>query len=287
MPISLLRACRPRQWSKNVLVLAAPLAAGRFLEPDVARNTAVAFVVFCLASSATYLINDTADAEADRRHPVKRMRPIASGDLPRRVALGAAVCLALTALGGAAISGWHLVATIAAYLVISIGYSVWLKHEPVLDLAAVTAGFLLRAVSGGVASDLPVSHWFLMVAGFGALFMVAAKRYSEFQQLGDASGVRPSLKRYSGTYLRFVWSLAASATVIAYSLWAFEMSASAGGLPWHALSVAPFVMGILRYAVDADAAASDEPEGIVLGDRGLQLIGVVWLALLLLGVHGG
>ena len=162
-------------------------------------------------------------------------------------------------------------------------YAVWLKHEPVLDISIVAAGFLMRAVAGGIAADLPLSQWFLLVSGFGSLFIVAGKRYSELHTLGSESGTRRSLVRYTDTYLRFVWSTAAGATVISYSLWAFEQAPDSG-IPWHTISIAPFLVGLLRYAVDVDAGTAAEPEDIVFRDRVLQLIGVVWLVTVCLGV---
>lgn len=280
---SLVRAARPRQWIKNLLVVAAPLAAGEIGDPGVLTATLLALVAFCLAASAVYLVNDTADRHVDRMHPTKRLRPIASGALPVPVALTAAAVLALGALAVSWAADPDLVVLVAAYLGLQLAYAVRLKHEPVLDIAIVAAGFLMRAVAGGIAADLPLSQWFLLVSGFGSLFIVAGKRYSELHTLGSAAGTRRSLVRYTDTYLRFVWSTAAGATLIAYSLWAFEQLPD-HGVPWHTISIAPFVMGMLRYAVDVDAGTAAEPEDIVFRDRGLQLVGVVWLATVCLGV---
>ncbi|GAA1769941.1 decaprenyl-phosphate phosphoribosyltransferase [Nocardioides hankookensis] len=277
---------RPRQWAKNLLVLAAPLAAGQLLEPDVAAATGAALVAFCLASSAVYAVNDVADVEADRIHPRKRFRPVAAGELSRRGALFLGAVLAVLALGIAWLTDDALVLLIAAYLVIQLAYAFWLKHEAVLDIAVVTVGFLMRAVAGGIAADLPISQWFLLVTGFGSLFVVAGKRYSELHTLGVDAGTRRSLVSYTDTYLRFVWSISAAAAVISYSLWAFEQDAGSDQ-PWHALSIAAFVLGVLRYAVDIDAGKAAEPEDIVWGDRVLQSIGLAWLVLVCLGVSGG
>ena len=158
---------------------------------------------------------------------------------------------------------------LVVYVVVMVLYSLWLKHEPVLDLALVAGGFLMRAVAGGLAADIPISDWFLLVAGFGSLFIVAGKRYSELHTLGSEAGTRRSLVRYTDTYLRFVWSIAAAVTITAYCLWAFE-NASADGVPWHTLSILPFVVGLMRYAVDIDAGLAAEPEDIVWRDRVLQ-----------------
>jgi decaprenyl-phosphate phosphoribosyltransferase len=276
---------RPRQWTKNLLVLAAPLAAGDLGEPGVLGPTVLAFLSFCAASSATYLVNDCADVRADRLHPRKSLRPIAAGQLSVPVALSVAVVLYAVGVAVAATTRWELVALVVAYIAVMLGYSLWLKHEPVIDLTLVSGGFLMRAVAGGLAAALPISDWFLLVAGFGSLFIVAGKRYSELHTLGSEAGTRRSLVRYTASYLRFVWSIAAAATITAYCLWAFE-NATETGVPWHTLSILPFVVGLLRYAVDIDAGEAAEPEDIVWGDRLLQGIGAIWVLVLTLGVLG-
>jgi decaprenyl-phosphate phosphoribosyltransferase len=276
---------RPRQWTKNLLVLAAPLAAGDLGEPGVLGPTVLAFLSFCAASSATYLVNDCADVRADRLHPRKSLRPIAAGQVSVPVALSVAVVLYAVGVAVAATTRWELVALVVAYIAVMLGYSLWLKHEPVIDLTLVSGGFLMRAVAGGLAAALPISDWFLLVAGFGSLFIVAGKRYSELHTLGSEAGTRRSLVRYTASYLRFVWSIAAAATITAYCLWAFE-NATETGVPWHTLSILPFVVGLLRYAVDIDAGEAAEPEDIVWGDRLLQGIGAIWVLVLTLGVLG-
>lgn len=273
---------RPRQWAKNLLVAAVPLAAGTLLDRPVWWETLVAFAAFCALSGAVYLVNDVVDLAADRAHPRKRNRPLAAGELTPRFALVVAGILAVTAVGVGATVHWHLGLLLLAYLVMQITYSIWLKHEPVLDLAVVSVGFLMRAVAGGVAAALPLSGFFLMVAGFGSLYMVAGKRYSELHTLGSEAGTRRSLIRYTPTYLRFVWGIAATSTAMAYCLWAFQQHTST--VPWQGISIVPFMLGLLRYAVDIDVGQAAEPEDIILGDRGLQAIGVVWLALVCLGV---
>lgn len=278
-------ALRPRQWVKNLLVLAAPLTAGRLLDPDVAVPTAAAFVAFCFASSTVYLVNDVQDRDADALHPRKSRRPIAAGRVSVPAAYAMAGVLGSVALVLCLVVGWSLLLLIGGYLVLQILYSVRLKHEPVLDLVIITSGFLIRAVAGGVASGLPISQWFLMVAGFGSLFVVAGKRYSEMHALGAGAATRRSLVRYTDSYLRFVWSMAAAVCVMSYSLWAFEEGA-VDNIPWHTLSIAPLVTGLMRYAVDIDSGRAGEPEEIIWGDRVLQAIGLVWITLVVLGVAG-
>ena len=282
---AVVRALRPRQWVKNVLVLAAPLAAGAILDPDVLRPTAVAFVLFCLASSAVYLVNDSIDVEEDRRHPRKRFRPIAAGLVPRPLAVAMAVVLAAVALVSAVLLTRPALAwVLGSYVVIQLCYCTFLKNQPVIDLAVVASGFLLRGIAGGVAAGLLLSQWFLLVAAFGSLFMVAGKRYSELVVVGDAAATRKTLREYSASYLRFVWSLSAGVACTAYSLWAFDLAASQDGAPWATISIAPFVIGVLRYAVDVDKGAAGAPEEIVLGDKVLLLLGVLWAVFVGVGV---
>ena len=276
---------RPRQWTKNLLVAAAPLAAGQLFDTPVWWQTAVAFVAFCAVSSAVYLVNDVVDLESDRAHPLKRLRPIAAGELSTRLALAVAAVIGVAGIAAGTAVNWHLGLLLLAYVVLQVAYSLWLKHEPVFDLAVVSVGFLMRAVAGGLAAGLPLSGFFLMVAGFGSLFMVAGKRYSELHTLGSEAGTRRSLIRYTDTYLRFVWGIAATSTALSYCLWAFEQPTS--GVPWQSISIVPFVLGLLRYAVDIDAGRAAEPEDIILGYRGLQAIGVAWILLVSLGVLGG
>ena len=281
---ALLRATRPRQWTKNVLVIAAPLAAGVVDEASAQLAIVGAFVAFTLCAAAVYLVNDVLDVDADRRHPRKQHRPVATGELSVVTALVAAAVCAVVALPIGFLVDVHLGITLAVYLGIQLAYTAWLKEQPVIDLAIVSAGFLLRAIAGGVAVDVPLSQWFLLVAGFGSLFMVAGKRYSELHSVGKDAGTRRTLELYSESYLRFVWSLAAAVTITAYSLWAFEI-ASTSGVNWQAISIAPFVLGLLRYAVDVDQGLAGEPEDAVLRDPVLQAIAGVWLLVFAIGVY--
>ncbi len=279
------RATRPRQWVKNILVLAAPVAAGRLFEDGVLVRTLLGALAFCLVAVGTYLLNDVSDLDEDRRHPVKMHRPIAAGLVSPRFA----VTLALTAgVAGLALAfgvRLQLGITLVVYVALQLAYSWWLKHQPVLDLACVAAGFLLRAVAGGAATGIPLSQWFLLVASFGSLFMVSGKRYSEMRSLGVEAGTRRALEGYTVGYLRFVWGLSTAITLMTYSLWAFEMTPHTG-VPWHAISIAPFVLGTLRYAVHIDAGEAGEPEDIVLHDRVLQALGLAWLVVVCAGVFG-
>lgn len=283
---AVVRAARPRQWVKNLLVLAAPALAGRMGELDVLGNSATAFVSFCLAASGIYLINDVRDVEEDRAHPIKRFRPIAAGELSARSAvLTGAGCL-VVALAVCSLANWQLFSVIATYEAVSLVYCFALKDEPVIDIAIIASGFLLRAVAGGVASDISLSQWFLLAASFGSLFMAAGKRYAEVVMLGGESGTRRSLGRYSESYLRFVWSVSAAILIMTYGLWAFQIHRGSHS-PWAPISMAPFVLAVLRYAVDVDAGRAGEPEEIALSDRVLQGLAVIWLLMIAVAVYAG
>lgn len=283
-----LRAVRPRQWPKNALVLAAPAAGGRVLDPDVLLGALVAFAVFCVAASGCYLLNDAIDAPQDRLHPTKRWRPVAAGEIGVGPAVAGGVLLMVVAVSAALWWAVPLGLTVLAYVLVQAAYLGGIKHEPALDLAMVSSGFLLRAVAGGTASGLTLSPWFLLVATFGALFVVAGKRYSEMVRLGPEAGTRRSLRDYSASYLRFVWTMAAGVTVTVYLLWALNGPGSAaGGTPWAAISVAPFVLCLMRYAAVVDRGHAERPEEIVLGDRHLQIIASLWVALVVVGAVRG
>ena len=276
-----IKAIRPRQWVKNVLVLAAPVAGlGSGIRYDynqMLTQVALAFVVFSLAASAVYLVNDVRDVEADREHPTKRFRPIAAGLVPEWLAYSLAVVLAVASLSISWLVTPNLALVMAIYLGMQLAYCFGLKHQAVLDICIVSSAYLLRAIAGGVATDIPLSQWFLLSAAFASLFMVAGKRYAELQ-LAERTGaaIRKSLESYTSTYLRFVWTLSATAVVMCYGLWAFERDHHSGS--WYAVSMVPFTIAILRYAVDVDGGLAGEPEDIALRDRGLQLLFVAWIA---------
>ncbi|MGE2691710.1 decaprenyl-phosphate phosphoribosyltransferase [Mycolicibacterium pulveris] len=281
----IVKAIRPRQWVKNVLVFAAPIAAlgdDRYVYDyrEVLVRVLLAFAVFSLAASAVYLVNDARDVEADRAHPTKRFRPIAAGVVPEWLAYTLAVVLG----AGSLVVSWlvtpNLALVMAVYIGIQLAYCFGLKHQPVIDICIVSSGFLIRAIAGGVAADVPLSQWFLLMMAFGSLFMAAGKRYAELQ-LAERTGakIRKSLESYTSSYLRFVWTLSATTLVLCYGLWAFERDDS-GGTSWFVVSMIPFTIAILRYAVDVDGGLAGEPEEIALKDRVLQLLAVTWIGTL-------
>ncbi|MGZ4521219.1 MAG: decaprenyl-phosphate phosphoribosyltransferase [Mycobacteriaceae bacterium] len=277
LPAGLLKAVRPRQWVKNVLVLAAPVAAGKVGELSVLGDAAVAFVAFCLAASGIYLINDALDVEADREHPRKRYRPIAAGVVPVRLAYALAIMLLIAGLALALVASWQLLVVIAVYEAVQLAYCFGLKHQPVLDICIVASGFLLRAMAGGLAAGLPLSQWFLLVAAFGSLFMVSGKRYAEMR-VAEQTGakIRKALESYTSTYLRFVWTMSATAVILSYGLWAFQLNQTSHSV-WSVISMVPFTVAVLRYAVDVDGGVAGEPEEIALKDRVLQVLALAWV----------
>ena len=281
------RLLRPRQWVKNVLVLAAPGGAGVLHEPGVLAETALAFVAFSLAASGTYALNDAADVEADRAHPTKRYRPVADGSVsvPTARVLGVALLLGALAVAGVA-GGLALALVVLGYVALTTSYTIWLKHVAVVDLAVVAAGFVIRAIAGAVATDVAVSDWFLIVASFGSLFMVAGKRSAELAEAGDVGSHRRVLRMYSAAYLTYIRSVASGVTLLAYTLLAFERAdQSAAAIPWFELSIVPFGLAILRYALRLDQGAGGAPEEVVLRDRTLQVLGLCWAVLAALGVY--
>ena len=283
---ALLRALRPKQWAKNVLVVAAPAAAGVLSHGAVVGKVALAFVSFCLVSSATYLLNDVRDLESDRLHPTKRHRPIAAAQLSVPFALVAATVLFVSGLVTAYLVRPEFLIVVGVYIAITATYTMWLKHIAVVDIVAIASGFILRAVAGGVAADVPLSRWFLIVASFGSLFVVSGKRHGEHIDLGDEGAeVRPTLGTYSRNYLQYVWTMTSGVTVAAYCLWAFEMAPKNEAVPLYELSIVPFVTFILRYAMLLEQGHGGAPEDVVLGDRTLLVLAAVWAAVFGAGVY--
>jgi decaprenyl-phosphate phosphoribosyltransferase len=289
--VGLVKLARPKQWAKNVLVFAAPAAAGVLDNREWALDATVAFAAFCLAASGTYYINDARDVDADRLHPKKSKRPVASGVVPVPLAYGLGVVLLAGALALASTVNANLVYATLGYMALTTCYSAVLKHVAVVDLVAVAAGFVLRAVAGAAATEVPISDWFFIVTSFGALFMISGKRAAEAKEMGDgASSFRTVLDEYSVSYTAYLRSVTSGGVLVAYCLWAFEKAGAVADpsfVPWYQLSILPFVMAVLRYALVLDQGKGSAPEEIVLSDRPLQLIGIAWAIVFALGVYTG
>lgn len=294
MAAGIARIARPHQWIKNLLVFVAPGAAGVLQHGAVFAHALEAFGVFCVAASGSYFLNDAIDAEADRRHPTKANRPVASGAVPVWLAVAVGVMLLGASLALAAVvAGRDLTVVMSVYAAVNICYSLGLKREPILDLAAVSSGFVLRAIAGGVATRVPLTDWFVIVAAFGSLLIVTGKRSGE-QKLLDAADtahheVRATLGAYTQSFLQTVRTLSAAVTVTAYCLWAFDRAAHAhpGHDPiWFQLTIVPFVLGLLHVVRDLDAGHGHAPEDLAIHDHRLQLYGLVWVALFAVGIYG-
>jgi len=215
----LVRAMRPKQWVKNVLVLAAPAAAADVFHAGMIGPLIATFVAYCCAASAVYLLNDTLDVQADRAHPTKRYRPIAAGIVHPRAALGTAAVLAAAALGLAAVCNVKSIGLVAFYLAVNVAYCVKLKHLALVDVMIVASGFVVRAAAGGVAVDIPLSQWFLLTASFGSLFIAVGKRASDVVLVGpEAARTRKVLDDYPPEFLRFMLVFAAATSALSYGL---------------------------------------------------------------------
>lgn len=284
---ALWREARPKQWLKNVLVLAAPGAAGVLDDVDALVPTLVVFVALSLVASGTYFWNDLVDVESDRLHPTKRRRPIAAGELPIRLA--AVVGSSAVALGLllAFLVDWRAGVAVSVYLAVTVSYSAGLKKIAVVDLMAVASGFVIRAVAGAVAADVPMSTWFLLCTSFGSLFIVTGKRFAELREMGDdATSTRSTLGQYTVEYLRSILTVAIGATLVAYCIWAFETKEISDiTWPFYELSIVPMFAALLRYALLIEKGEGSAPEEIFFGDRTIQVMGLVWIAVFGVGVY--
>ncbi len=265
-------------------MLAAPVAAGVIDRPQVAAAAAGAFLVLCLLSSATYLVNDVRDREQDRLHPSKRMRPIAAGEISPRAAIGVAACLALLGIAGASAITPGLAAVACGYLALTASYSLWWRRVVVADVLAIAAGFVLRALAGGVATDIWLSRWFVIVTGSCAIFLVAAKRYAELREHSGHGPARATLRRYSAGGLRLMLLATATVAGVAYTGWAFTRP---NHLLWYGLSIVPLLLWLGRYAALIGAGAGQAPEELILRDRTLLALSAGWALLFVGGVYVG
>ncbi|MGK7874610.1 MAG: decaprenyl-phosphate phosphoribosyltransferase [Xenococcaceae cyanobacterium] len=293
-------ALRPRQWAKNLIVFAAPLFAFSVNVQSLLASV-LAFVLFCCVSSSFYLLNDIADVESDRRHPLKCKRPIAA----RLVSIPTAIGMAVVLLGSALILGWlrspNLGATIISYAVLQVAYNLRLKRTVILDIMTIATGFVLRAYAGAVATNITLSPWFVLCTAMLALFLGVEKRKAEMrliiisghQSIGRLPGgdkIRSVLKRYSLPLLSRMESVVTTSTVISYALWSSGPQVNGAPTPWMLLTL-PFVLyGIFRYQLLSDpeeiarknhtghkpGTLSERPEEILLTDLPILLTVVSW-----------
>jgi decaprenyl-phosphate phosphoribosyltransferase len=284
-PLALLRAARPRQWPKNLLVFAAPLAGASAGRDDGPAYAVVAAAAFCAMSVAVYLINDVLDAERDRRHPVKRLRPIAAGEIRRSHAvLVAAGCAAFAVAAGPVFRVPLLALVTAGYLALSVLYGLVLKHVPVLELMFVASGFMLRVLAGAAATHVPPSVWFLLVCSLGALLVATAKRFTELTVLGDgAVRHRPVMRWYRPAALRLAQRLTAVAMMITYVLWALgEHGAWLRG--FHLASAVPLAAALARFGRLTAQPTTRPVEDLLTRDSTIVVFELSWLLLFAAGL---
>lgn len=283
--VAVMRTARPRQWPKNLLVFAAPLAGASLGRRDGLLYALAAAAAFGFASAAVYFINDVVDAERDRRHPRKRNRPVASGALPKQhaVALGAA-CAVVGLSAGLLISELLLTATVAAYLVLSFGYSLVLKHLPVVEVMFVASGFLLRVLGGAAATHVPPSKWFLLVCSLGAFGVAIAKRYTELTSLGDeAIRHRPVMRYYRPAGLRVAQIVVGAGMIAAYLAWA--AGEHSGARIWHVVSALPLALALVRFGILTGRRTAAAVEDLIMRDTVMLACELSWLALFVTGLY--
>ncbi len=275
--IGLALSSRPRQWPKNLLVLAAVLFSGEYHNVSSLLAAVAATAIFTLATAGLYLLNDAIDAPRDREHPVKRLRPIAAGVVPIGLAVAAGVVLFAAALALAAALAWPFGAALAVYLGLQVGYSLVLKHVVILDLLAIAIGFVIRAVAGALVIEVPVSPWLYTCTFLLALFLAVGKRWAELGGSARSSAARPVLEQYTAEFLHTLVVIAAAAAPLSYALYTF----SAPNLPENHLMMitVPIVLyGILRYVyLLQNNGSGEEPERVLLGDPGILASVVVWV----------
>jgi decaprenyl-phosphate phosphoribosyltransferase len=283
--VAAVQAVRPRQWPKNLLVFAAPLAGATLGRDEGFAYALLAFVAFTAAASAVYVVNDVLDVERDRLHPTKRLRPIASGRLPRPAALTlAAACLAIAALATIVIGEPMLAVVIGTYILVSFLYSLSFKHVPGIELTVVASGFVLRAIGGAVATRVPPSGWFLTVCSLGALMVAIGKRYTELSALGDeAVAHRPVMRWYSLGLLRTGQRAASVAMLAAYLFWALsEHDAWMQG--WHVTSVVPLAVALVRFDRLTGLAEGRPVEDLIVRDPMMICCELTWLTMFTVGL---
>ena len=258
----ILAALRPRQWTKNLLVFAGLLFAAEFSDPKRWAQAIAIFVAYCAASSAAYLFNDVRDAEQDRLHPVKRYRSVASGAFRTDRALKVSAMLAIVAIAIAARFGWSALALMAGFLALQAAYSLGLKHIVLIDVMAIAALFVIRAVAGADAVEVRISPWLIVCTALLALFLALAKRRGELVALG-AEGTRPALDGYSFALVDQLVSIVAACTIVAYSLYTF----TARDASWMMITIPFVVFGLFRYLLLMHREElGEEPENVLLSD---------------------
>jgi 4-hydroxybenzoate polyprenyltransferase len=289
LAVSLFSSLRPSQWTKNLIIFAALLFGQRLLDPRSLAYASAAFVIFCALSGVVYLINDVADRDADRRHPIKMYRPIASGELPVRVAVTAAIVISVTAVGAAF---WlrPLFGVLAlSYLGLLVFYSGPLKHVVIIDVLTIAIGFVMRAAAGAVAIDVPISHWLYVLTILLALFLALSKRRHELVLLADgATGHRRILEEYSPYLLDQMISVVTASTLVGYAFYTISPETQAKfGTDMLGLTLPFPIYGIFRYLyLVHQKEGGGSPAEMLLTDRPLLLCVALWAIAVAIIIYG-
>jgi len=272
------QSLRPRQWLKNLVVVAPLVFAERLLDPANGLRAAAAFLIFCAIAGAVYLFNDLVDREADRLHPRKRTRPLASGELAPGAAVAALALLVPAAVAAAVWLDVGFAAVCVIYLLINAGYTLLWKHVVLLDIFLIAAGFVLRGIGGAEALDVAISPWLLLCTFFLALFLAAGKRRHELVSVADAAAHRPILASYSTLLVDQLIAILAAVTVGTYALYTIAESTRAHfGTERLAYTIPFVVFGIFRYLyLVYQQNAGGRPEEALLTDRPLLATVLLW-----------
>ncbi len=277
--VAIVRSMRPAQWLKNVLVFAPLVFAHQALEPHALARSLAIFLLFCLASGAVYLVNDLLDRASDREHPVKRLRPIASGALSPAAATVAAALIGAGALAGAALLESRVALVLGIYLLVNLLYSRVLKHVVILDVMTLATGFVLRVVAGGIAVGVALSSWLLLCTSLLALFLGFGKRRHELVLLEiNASTHRPILAEYSPYFLDQLIAVVTTSTLVTYALYTMDpLVHQKLGTPYLPLTI-PFVLyGIFRYLyLVHQKQEGGDPSQVIFNDRPLLVNVLLW-----------
>ena len=282
-------AFRPRQWTKNLIVFAAPFFNFEF-RSEIWFSASYAFIIFCMISSSVYLINDSIDIEVDKKHPEKKFRPIASGKVSIPTARTLSISLVFLSVVLSSQISSLLTLIILLYFFFQIIYCLKLKNQPILDIFCIASGFLLRGIAGLVAAFLPISPWFLITIGLSALFLVIEKRKAELRLAIDRKlFTRKVLERYSLPLLLRLESCVSTSSFVTYSLWASGPTLGGAKSPWMMITI-PFVLfGIFRYQFISDPEEAnrlkvrkplincEKPEEILLSDLGIRMTILGWI----------
>ena len=272
---------RPDQWTKNLLVFAGLIFGGRLLDLSAVLAATATFLAFCALSSAIYLFNDVWDRDADRRHPLKQTRPVATGDLAVRTALTAAAVLAAAAIPAAFLIGAALGVVAAGYALLLLLYSTALKHVVIIDVLTIAGGFVLRAIAGALAVHVPIGQWLLSCTTLLALFLALSKRRHELVLLGDgAADHRRILEEYSPYLLDQMIAVVTASTLIAYTVFASSADTAQRLGTSHLGLTIPFVLyGIFRYLyLVHQKREGGSPAALLVSDRPLLACVGLWVA---------